>query len=108
VNGLRNKFCESDASVLASARSLLQPMFKNKPCLAMPVVSCGQSAAQVADTYKELGTTDLIYAAGGGIMGHPQGVEAGVTSLRQAWKVAVEGGDQREHPELQAALAHYQ
>lgn len=107
VNGLRNKFCETDESVIASARSMLTPMFTRKPCLAMPVLSSGQSAVQVADTYKALGSTDLIFAAGGGIMGHPQGVEAGVTSLRQAWQVAVEGGDPMAFPELQAALAQY-
>ena len=31
---------------------------------------------------------DLIYACGGGIMGHPMGVAAGVRSLQQAWEAA--------------------
>ena len=32
VNGLRNKFCEPDDSVIRSARSMLEPMFASKPC----------------------------------------------------------------------------
>jgi hypothetical protein len=44
----------------------------------MPVFSSGQSAAQAVDTFKAIGTTDLIFAAGGGIMGHPDGIAAGV------------------------------
>ncbi len=108
VNGLRNKFCEPDASVIASARSLLTPMFAQKPCLAMPVFSSGQSAAQVHDTYAALGSTDLIFAAGGGIMAHPHGPAGGVASLHAAWDAALAGIplDQaaRENRSLAAAL----
>jgi len=110
VNGLCNKFCESDESVIASARACLTPMFSvpNKGCEVMPVFSSGQSARQVPDTYQALGTTDLIYACGGGIMGHPQGVVAGVRSLQQAWEAAVRGiplaAYAETHTELKAAL----
>ncbi len=49
-----------------------------------------------------------MYAAGGGIMGHPQGPAAGVLSLRQAWQAAVEGAPltdyANQHQELKAAL----
>jgi ribulose-bisphosphate carboxylase large chain len=92
VNGLRNKFCESDESVVASARACLTPMFPppSAGCQIMPVFSSGQSARQVPDTYKALGTTDLIYACGGGILGHPMGIAAGVRSLQQAWESAVQ------------------
>jgi ribulose 1,5-bisphosphate carboxylase large subunit-like protein len=34
----------------------------------MPVFSSGQTARQPAETFKRLGSTDLIYAAGGGII----------------------------------------
>jgi ribulose-bisphosphate carboxylase large chain len=110
VNGLRNKFCESDESVMASARACLTPMFPApyKGCEVMPVFSSGQSARQAADTYRELGSTDLIYAAGGGILGHPQGPAAGVASLQQAWEAAIQGiplGDfASKHVELRTAL----
>jgi ribulose-bisphosphate carboxylase large chain len=110
VNGLRNKFCESDESVMASARACLTPMFPPpaKGCEVMPVFSSGQSARQAPDTYKVLGSTDLIYACGGGIMGHPGGPAAGVRSLQQAWQAAVDGvsltESARSHPELAQAL----
>jgi ribulose-bisphosphate carboxylase large chain len=111
VNGLRNKFAEPDESVIASAESLLEPMWGDKPCIAMPVFSSGQSAAQAVDTYKAIGTTDLIFAAGGGIMGHPDGIAAGVASLRQAWEAAAAGATLEDfaerYAELRAALAVY-
>ena len=108
VNGLRNKFSEPDDSVIRSARSLLTPMFDDRPCIAMPVFSSGQTAAQAGDTFKALGTADLIYAAGGGIMAHPGGVAAGVGALREAWEAAVAGVPAadyaRTHPALATAL----
>ncbi len=90
VNGLANKFCESDESVIESARACLTPMFADKPCTVMPVFSSGQSAKQVPATYAALGSTDLIYAAGGGILAHPEGPAAGVASLREAWAAALQ------------------
>jgi ribulose-bisphosphate carboxylase large chain len=111
VNGLRNKFAEPDASVIEAAGSLLTPMWDEKPCIAMPVFSSGQSAAQAVDTFKAIGTTDLIFAAGGGIMGHPDGIAAGVRSLRQAWEAAVAGSTLEDfaerYAELRSALAVY-
>jgi len=91
VNGLANKFCESDDSVMASARACLTPMWADKPCIAMPVFSSGQTARQVPETYARLGSVDTIYAAGGGIMGHPDGPGGGVTELRAAWDAAMAG-----------------
>lgn len=108
VNGIRNKFCEGDASVIASARSMLQPMFDEKPCTVMPVFSSGQSAAQAHDTFAALGSVDLIHAAGGGIMAHPMGPAGGVESMQVAWQAAVEGVPlaqaARENRALAAAL----
>lgn len=105
VNGLRNKFCEPDDSVIASARSCLTPMFDSKPCTVMPVFSSGQSARQAPDTYAALGSADLIYAAGGGIMGHPDGPAAGVASLRESWDAALAGIPLAEHAKTHPALA---
>jgi ribulose-bisphosphate carboxylase large chain len=111
VNGLRNKFCEPDESVIRSARSMHEPMFASKPCTVMPVFSSGQSAAQVHDTYAALGSSDLIYAAGGGIMAHPGGPAAGVTALRDAWDAALAGEPAlvraARSPDLAAALAKF-
>jgi ribulose-bisphosphate carboxylase large chain len=105
VNGLRNKFCEPDASVIAGARSLALPMFAAKPCAAMPVFSSGQSARQVHDTWAALGTPDLIFAAGGGIMGHPQGPAGGVAAIRAAWDAAMAGVPLAQAAREDAALA---
>jgi ribulose-bisphosphate carboxylase large chain len=108
VNGLKNKFSEPDESVVASARAVLAPLFPGDPKPAMPVFSSGQTGLQAPATYAALGTTDLIYAAGGGIQGHPGGAKAGVAALRQAWRAAVSGApladEARAHPELAAAL----
>ena len=91
VNGLRNKFCEEDASVIDSARACLAPLRPDAPCLAMPVLSSAQTPLQAAETYTQLASADLIHAAGGGIVGHPDGAAAGVRAMRAAWDAAIDG-----------------
>ena len=91
VNGIANKFWESDESVIASARECLTPMFSKLPCIVMPIFSSGQSVMQVHETWRRLKSPDLIYCAGGGIMAHPLGIAAGVRSLREAWDAAMAG-----------------
>jgi ribulose-bisphosphate carboxylase large chain len=108
VNGLQNKFSEDDASVIASARACLTPLFDDKPCTVMPVFSSGQSARQAPGTYAGLKSTDLIVTAGGGIIAHPDGPAAGVRALRVAWDATIAGisldETARTHPELRRAL----
>ncbi len=111
VNGIANKFTEEDDSVIASARSVLQPLWDDTPMLAMPVFSSGQTIRQAGPTWAALGTDDLIHAAGGGILAHPQGPRAGVEAFREAWAAArageaVEDRAQRS-PALAAALGAY-
>jgi ribulose-bisphosphate carboxylase large chain len=89
VNGIQNKFWESDDSVVASIESLKQPFFQHKNIL--PVVSSGQWGGQAFETYRRTKTVDLLYMAGGGIMAHSMGAAAGVVALQQAWKAAVDG-----------------
>ena len=111
VNGLANKFSEDDHSVIAAARAVLAPLWPDTPMAAMPVFSSGQTGRVAAATHAAVGSTDLIFAAGGGIFGHPGGVAAGVTALRQAWQAAVDGVplDQaaRGQPELRDALTFW-
>lgn len=111
VNGLANKFSEPDESVIASAKACLSPLFPDRADLVMPVFSSGQTVRQAEGTWRALGTTDLIFAAGGGILAHPDGPGAGVTALREAWDAAVEGvpaeEKARSHPALAAALERY-
>ena len=110
VNGIRNKFCEPDDSVIASARACLTPMFDgpNRGCEIMPVFSSGQWAGQAIDTYKAIQSTDLIYACGGGIVAHPAGIAAGVRSIRLAWEAAIDGRTLEqaaaEHSEVKQAM----
>ncbi|WMI64870.1 ribulose-bisphosphate carboxylase large subunit family protein [Aestuariibaculum sp. YM273] len=89
VNGIDNKFWESDDSVVRSIKSCHKPFLNSEAVL--PVVSSGQWGGQAFETYNRTNTTDLLYMAGGGIMAHPSGPAGGVRALRQAWKSAVNG-----------------
>lgn len=108
VNGVGNKFAESDESSIASARACLTPMFDHKPCTVMPVFSSAQTARQAPATYQGLGSSDLIVTAGGGIMAHPLGTAAGVAAMKEAWEAALAGvplaDAARTRPNLQRAL----
>lgn len=110
VNGLRNKFCESDASVIASAHAVRTPL-PGIGAAALPVFSSGQTARQIPDTYAAMGDTDWLYLAGGGIMAHPSGPAAGVTALREAWEAARDGialdTYALTHPALAEALGKF-
>jgi len=103
VNGIRNKFCESDESVIANARECLTPMLGGYT--VMPVFSSGQLAEQAPDTYNVLHSTDLIYLAGGGILAHPDGPTAGVQSLIEAWDAAIKQIPLSEYATAHPALA---
>lgn len=109
VNGIQNKFWETDDSVTASIQSLLTPMFHHKKTL--PVVSSGQWGGQAFETYRRTATTDLLYMAGGGIMAHPMGPAAGVMALQQAWTAAVDGQSLEEaallYPEFKQSVEKF-
>lgn len=89
VNGIQNKFWESDDSVVRSIEACRQPLLGGYEVL--PVVSSGQWGGQAPETYRRTQTVDLLYMAGGGIMAHPDGPAGGVVALRQAWEAAVKG-----------------
>ncbi len=89
VNGIDNKFWESDDSVIASMQACATTFYHHKNPL--PVVSSGQWGGQAFETYKQVPTTNLLYMAGGGIMAHPNGAAAGVLAIQQAWQAAVDG-----------------
>ena len=89
VNGIQNKFWESDDSVVRSIEACLKPMLGGYSVL--PVVSSGQWGGQAPETYRRTKTVDLLYMAGGGILAHPDGPAGGVAALHQAWIAAVNG-----------------
>lgn len=109
TNGIRNKFWEPDESVVASARACLAPMFGGYQ--VMPVIASAQWAGQAIDTYRRVGSVDLMHVCGGGIMAHPGGVAAGVASVRQGWEAALAGvalaDYARDHAELRQAIEMY-
>jgi ribulose-bisphosphate carboxylase large chain len=109
VNGLAGKFYESDDSVIESARACLAPMAGDDA--VMPVFSSGQWAGTVPPTFAALGSDNLIFLSGGGILGHPDGAAAGVQSIRDAWDATAAGVPlsefARARPALAQALAFY-
>jgi ribulose-bisphosphate carboxylase large chain len=109
VNGIQNKFWESDDSVVRSIEACLQPMLGGYSVL--PVVSSGQWGGQAPETYRRTKTVDLLYMAGGGIMAHPGGPTAGVVALQQAWQAAVDGltieEAAKQYPEFSKAVEKF-
>jgi ribulose-bisphosphate carboxylase large chain len=135
VNGIANKFWESDDSVVRSIESCLAPLDssrrreeaeiakKAKPYASLrrqlhaesnsilPVISSGQWGGQAPETFRRTQTVDLLYLAGGGIMAHPDGAAAGVRSLRKWWEAAVEGLTMEQaagkYPELRRSMEKF-
>jgi len=109
VNGIANKFWESDDSVVRSMEACSKPLLGGMSVL--PVVSSGQWGGQACETYRRTKTVDLLYMAGGGIMAHPDGPAAGVRSLQKWWEAAVEGLTMEQaaaqYPELKRSLEKF-
>ncbi len=109
VNGLQNKFWESDDSVVDSINACLTPSSDGRR--VMPVVSSGQWGGQAPETFRRTRTVDLIYLAGGGIIGHPMGPRAGVAAIRQAWDAALADEALTDaaarHQELRESLRYF-
>ena len=63
------------------------------------------------DSYASMETIDVMHLAGGGILGHPSGLEAGVKSMIQGWEAAVSGVSINEyaktHTELKQAIEKF-
>lgn len=109
TNGIRNKFCESDDSVIRSVKACLNP--ENGGFQLMPVISSGQWADQAYDTYQAVRSLDLMYLCGGGITAHPGGMAAGVRSIQIAWEEAIRGNTiyeiQDQYMEIKQAIDFY-
>jgi ribulose-bisphosphate carboxylase large chain len=106
VNGIANKFWESDDSVVRSIAACRKPLLGGYSIL--PVVSSGQTGLQAPETWRRTQTVDLLYMAGGGIMAHPGGPAAGVNAIKQAWEATVQGIAldvfARDHIELRQSI----
>jgi len=111
VHGLQGKFSQPDGEVIASAQDCFTPLTDAADDRVMPAFSSGQWAGTVPATWKAIGSDDLLFMAGGGILAHPDGAAAGVTSIRQAWSTARAGvplaDAAKDQPELARALAFF-
>ncbi|WP_412179979.1 RuBisCO large subunit C-terminal-like domain-containing protein, partial [Variovorax paradoxus] len=114
VHGLQGKFSQPDEEVIESARDCLAPLVAGEGAFddrVMPAFSSGQWAGTVAPTWAAVGSDDLLFMSGGGILAHPGGAAAGVASIRQAWAAARAGVPvaeaARAAPELAQALAFF-
>lgn len=109
TNGFHNKFYETDDQIERSVRAVLAPLGKHTD--TVPVLSSGQSAVTVPQTWQRLQTFDLLMLAGGGIHGHRHGATAGVESIRAAWRAVTNGiplaSAAEQDPSLAAALAQF-
>ncbi|MGW0200142.1 RuBisCO large subunit C-terminal-like domain-containing protein [Nonomuraea sp. NPDC003201] len=105
--GFHSKFYVTDDEVAATVAAVREPLLGGFPCL--PVLSSAQWAGTAPVALARTGTTDLLVLAGGGVLGHPDGPAAGITSMRQAWAASVAGVplDEVDEPELRAALKHF-
>ncbi len=111
VHGLQGKFAQADDEVIESARQCLTPLGKGLDDRVLPVVSSGQWSGTVPATWEAIGTDDVAFMSGGGILAHPDGPAAGVRSIRQAWAAATAGVPLTEYahdaPELARALVFF-
>ena len=109
VNGIANKFWESDDSVVRSIAACLTPMFGGILDPSGGLFRTDGPAG--AETWRRTRTVDLLYLAGGGIMAHPGGPGAGVRALRQAWEAAVAEKPlaeyAKDHAELGQSIAMF-
>lgn len=111
VHGLRGKFAQTDDEVTESARDCLTPLAGPEDDRVMPVISSAQSAVTVPATSAAIGSPDLLFMAGGGVLAHPSGEAAGVASIREAWEATLAGipleAAAKERPALAEALAFF-
>lgn len=107
VHGMGGKFCDEDSEVAASAELCAKPLAEGNgdEDRVLPVFSSGQWAGTVPATYEAVGSADFMFLAGGGILAHPSGPAAGITSLRQAWEACEAGISLEKHAKDNTALA---
>jgi 2,3-diketo-5-methylthiopentyl-1-phosphate enolase len=93
---------------MQTMEKLVLPLGNIKP--SMPCIGGGVHPGMVAKYISEAGT-DIILAAGGSIQGHRMGPAAGAKAMREAIRIAVEGGDftakAEQIPELKEAIGRW-
>jgi ribulose-bisphosphate carboxylase large chain len=116
VHGMGGKFAQRDEDVAEAARDCLAPLADasdpdDPDDRIVPAFSSGQWAGTLPRTLEVVPDGDLLFLCGGGILAHPGGPAAGVTSVRQAWEATRAGRTladaARDAPELRDALAFF-
>lgn len=110
VHGMGGKFSDLDEEVTDAARHCLTQIGSSDDRV-MPIFSSGQWAGTLPHTLAQVGSDDLMFLSGGGIMAHPGGPAAGLVSLRQAHEAITAGqslGDYAKgHRELAQAIEKF-
>lgn len=109
VHGIGGKFSDTADEVTEAARACLQPLAADGPDdRVMPAFSSGQWASTLPQTLDAAQGADLMFMCGGGILAHPNGPAAGITSLRDAYEALMAGQTiaegAKKRPELAAAI----
>lgn len=112
VHGIGGKFVDTAEEVTEAARACLQPLSEGGPDdRVMPAFSSGQWAGTLPRTLEAAGKPDFMFMCGGGILAHPDGPDAGIRSLREAYNAVCAGErlDQaaKTRPALAAALRFF-
>ena len=106
VHGIGGKFVDSAEEVTEAARDCLAPLSEGGPDdRVMPAFSSGQWAGTLPSTLEAAQGPDLMFMCGGGILAHPQGPEAGIASLREAYEALTAGEILAEAAKTRPALA---
>jgi len=105
IGSVEGKFYYNTQETQQTIAALRKPLHHIKP--TMPVSSAGNRPANIGVSIRTLGN-DMMFLAGGGIHGHPDGSTAGAKAMMQAAKAALTGMSLEEaaskNPELKRAL----
>jgi ribulose-bisphosphate carboxylase large chain len=106
IGSVEGKFYYDRLETQRTIAALRQPWSHIKP--TMPVSSAGNRPGNIGVSVETLGT-DMMFLAGGGIHGHPDGSTAGARAMMAAVRAAVSGIPLKEaaqkNPELLRALS---
>ncbi len=86
IGSVEGKFYYDKAETQRTIGALRQPLHHVKP--TMPCSSAGNRPANIGISVRTLGT-DMMFLAGGGIHGHPDGSTAGAKAMMQAVRAAL-------------------
>jgi len=105
IGSVEGKFYYDKTETQRTISALRQPLYHIKP--TMPCSSAGNRPANIGISVRTLGT-DMMFLAGGGIHGHPDGSTAGAKAMMQAVRAALTNVPieeaAKQNRELQRAL----